>query len=104
MSNKQRHKRKQSPQPRRFPWLWLAAGGLLLIIVGGLSIVRTSSNARVVAPEVTGTPRLAVDQTVIDEGYVKLNTMVRTAFRLRNIGDQPLHILGEPQVVLVEGC
>jgi hypothetical protein len=109
MSKKSRYykKRKKSPPPRRFSWMWLAAvGGALLLIAGGLGIAWTSSGAAspAVTPEVTGAPRLAVDQTVIDEGYVRLNSTVRTAFRLRNVGDQPLRILGEPQVELVEGC
>jgi hypothetical protein len=25
-------------------------------------------------------------------------------FRLKNVGDRPLHIIGEPAVKLVEGC
>jgi hypothetical protein len=57
-----------------------------------------------VAPEVSGSPRLAVDKTVVDEGYVPYNQMVRSTFRLSNVGDQPLQIQGEPQVQLVEGC
>jgi hypothetical protein len=40
----------------------------------------------------------------VDEGYRKFNTSVRTTFRLSNVGDQPLQILGQPQVQLVEGC
>jgi hypothetical protein len=58
------------------------------------------------SPDTTsgGTPDLVVDQTVIDEGYVKLNTPVRTSFILRNEGDGLLQVLGEPQVQLVEGC
>jgi hypothetical protein len=85
--------------------LWLAAAGLLLFLAGGLAIFWTSSSSGPAAPvEVTGAPKLAVDQAVIDEGYQKFDTPVRTAFRLRNIGDQPLQILSEPQVQLVEGC
>jgi hypothetical protein len=99
-----RKKRKQSPS-RQFPWLWLAiAGALLLIIGGGLIMWPSSSPQPAEVPEVTGAPRLLVDQTTIDEGYVKLNTSVRTTFRLSNVGDQPLTILGEPQVELIEGC
>ena len=101
-----RYKKKKSPPaPRRFPWLWLLVGSALVFIAGGLSIVWTSSQASpAVTPEVTGSPRLAVNQATIDEGYLKLGTTIRTTFRLRNVGDQSLHILGEPQVELVEGC
>jgi hypothetical protein len=104
MTKKARRKRKQSSS-RQFPWLWLATGGALLLIVGGLMMVWTpAETSSVVTPEVTGAPRLVIDQPVVDEGYLKFNTPVRTTFRLRNVGDQPLHILGEPQVELVEGC
>jgi hypothetical protein len=112
MSSKRHSKRirktKASPKRRFPPWLWLAVGGAVLLIIGGLSLVWTSSEAGVVTldvtPEVAGAPRLAVDQEVIDEGYIKLNNTIRTTFRLRNVGDEPLHILGEPAVELVEGC
>ena len=99
-----RGKHSASP-PRRLPWLWLAIGGALLLIAGSLSLGWSSFGARpVTTPVVTGTPRLAVDRTSVDEGYVKLDTPIRTTFRLRNIGDQPLQILAEPWVELIEGC
>jgi hypothetical protein len=41
---------------------------------------------------------------MVDEGYLKLGTSIQTTFRLSNVGTQPLQILGEPQVQLVEGC
>ena len=37
------------------------------------------------APEVSGSPRLAVDKTVVDEGYVEFNQMTRSTFRLSNV-------------------
>jgi hypothetical protein len=111
MSKKRHSKRikrtKASPK-RRFPWLWLAVVGAVLLVISGLGLVWMSSDAGEVTldvtPEVSGAPRLAVDRDVIDEGYIKLNNTVRTTFRLRNVGDEPLHILGEPAVELVEGC
>lgn len=111
MSRKRHSKRikrtKASPK-QRFQWLWLAVGGAVLLVIGGLSLIWASSDTGVVTldvtPEVSGAPRLAVDQDVIDEGYIRLNNTIRTTFRLRNAGDQPLYILGEPQVELVEGC
>jgi hypothetical protein len=100
----QQRRKEQAPPTRRIPWLWLAVGTALLII-GGLSTLWASSEAGpAVAPVTSGAPKLVVDQQIIDEGPVKLNTPVRTAFRLRNIGDQPLQIMDEPIVELVEGC
>lgn len=105
MSKKIRSKRKQSPPSRQFPWLWLAAGAALLLVAGGLAVIWVSSSAEPgVTPEIAGEPKLVVDQTIVDEGYLKYNTPVQSAFRLSNAGDQPLKILGEPQVVLAAGC
>jgi hypothetical protein len=108
MSKKRRSKKTKASPKRQFPWLWLAVGGAVLLVIGGLSLVWPSSDSGVVSldvtPEVTGAPRLAVDQEVIDEGYIKLDKTIRTTFRLRNVGDEPLYVMGEPAVELVEGC
>ena len=90
--------------PRQFPWLWPAAvAGLLLLIVGGVVVWITSNPQPAVTPQVAGAPKLVVDQKEVDEGYLQYDVQVRTAFRLSNVGDQPLEILGAP-VKLVEGC
>ncbi len=106
MSKNSRHKKKQSPPPRRIPWLWLAVGSALLLVAAGLIFVWNSGQTADpnFTPEITGSPRLSVEQTEIDEGDIKLNKTIRTAFRLKNVGDQPLQIKGEPVVELVEGC
>ena len=109
MSKKSRRKKQKQSPSRRFPWLWPAIGGALLLIIGGAMLLGRSSTDVVevdpnFSPEVSGAPRLVIDQTTIDEGDLKINTMVRTSFRLQNVGDQPLQILGEPAVELVEGC
>ncbi len=106
--SKKTHRKAKSSSPRRFPLLWAAiAGAALLFIAGGLILTRRNSEnlpSSDFAPEVTGAPRLVVAQDAIDEGYIKLNKTVRTTFHLKNVGDQPLKILDEPQVKLVEGC
>ena len=101
MSRKTYRKRKQPP-PRQFPWLWLTVAAGVLLLVGGGLVMWPSAPAE--SPQVTGAPRLVVDQTIIDEGYVKLNKTIKTTFNLKNVGDQPLQILDEPRVELVEGC
>lgn len=106
MSKKYRHHRpKQAFLSRKIPWLWVVIGSAVLLVIGGLSALWTSSTAQpAVTPVVNGAPKLTVDQTVVDEGYLSYNMPVLTAFRLKNVGDQPLQILGEPRVELVEGC
>ena len=105
--------RQPQAQPRQNRWWWLVVGlALLLVAAGGLLLWRPLRQAQDrpfqaepgFVPEVSGAPRLAVDQTTLDAGDVKFETPVQAAFRLRNVGDKPLQILNEPQVELIEGC
>jgi hypothetical protein len=91
-----------APAPRRVPWFWIAAGAAVVLIVGG--VVMLSAQTAPASPAVAGVPRLAVDRTTVDEGYVKFGTPVHETFRLSNVGNQPLQILGTPRVELVQGC
>ncbi len=88
--------------PQRPWWLWTVVAAAVLLVAGGLSMLLIFGGSDTTSGG--GAPKLVVDQTVIDEGYQKLNTPVRTAFTIRNEGDSPLQVLGEPQVQLVEGC
>ena len=107
MSKKSRRKRKQQRQSptRQIPRVLVAVGGLAVIILVVVAIAQPWSGDQPQAtPQVVGSPRLTVDQTTIDAGYVKYDVPIRTAFRLSNVGDQPLKIVGTPQVRLVQGC
>ena len=103
MSKKSRSRRNKRSS-RQSLWPWLAGIGVLALIVGGVVVWITSSPGPAVTPQVVGAPKLAVDQAVVDEGYVQYNVPVRTTFRLSNVGDQPLKIVGQPMVELVDGC
>ena len=102
MAKKSRKNRKVAQDSAQRPyWLWVVVAAAVLLVVGGLSMLLISGDSNTTSG---GTPKLVVDQTEIDEGYVKLNTSVRTSFTIRNEGDGLLRVLDEPQVQLVEGC
>jgi hypothetical protein len=103
--------KRRSPKPQHTAsplkqrgWLLLATLAAALLVTGGAILLWPRSGQPSVAPQVTGAPRVAVSQEVVDYGDVKLNTSIETVFRVQNVGDQPLKILGEPQVELVQGC
>jgi len=103
LSKKKKQRRiKSKSQPAQRPWwLWAGLVAAVVLAVSGLvmSLIFNSSNL----PD-DGTPKVVADQTVIDEGYQKLGTTIRTAFKIYNEGDGTLRIWGEPVVKLVEGC
>jgi hypothetical protein len=102
VSKKSRHKRGQ-PTRHQMPWLWMLIAGMVLVVAGGVVVAISSRPSAEMVPQGAGEPKLAVDQTLVDEGYVKFNVPVRSTFHLTNVGDQPLRILNAP-VELVEGC
>lgn len=102
MSKKVLHK-NQPASSSRSGLLWIGAG-ILLLLVGSLVLWNRVNRTPAPPPQVTGAPRLAVDQSTLDEGDVSLGKTIRSVFRLQNVGDQPLTVLGEPQVEVVEGC
>jgi hypothetical protein len=55
-------------------------------------------------PEVTGRPSGVVSQDYFDYGDVKGGTWIETSFKIKNVGDQPLNVITEPYVELIEGC
>jgi hypothetical protein len=88
---------------RRPRWLIPAAlVGLAALIIGVGLLVLTRSQP--FTPEVTGRPSGVVSQQHFDYGEVKLGSWIETAFTVKNVGDQPLHILQQPYIEVVEGC
>lgn len=103
MKKKVFRKKEQPTSATHFTWLWTTAVAVFLVVVGIVVWYRVDGRPTP-KPQVTGAPRLVVDQTIVDEGDVKLGKTIRSAFRLQNVGDKPLQILGEPEVEVVEGC
>jgi hypothetical protein len=72
--------------------------------VGLLAWRGNNSQQSSAAPQAVAGGRLSVDRDSLDFGRVPLDKAVRAEFTLKNEGDQPLRILGEPRVELVQGC
>lgn len=105
MSKKAVRKKKVQQKPKTPTWVWAAVAGAVLLVVGGLVVLFGGNGTPSgFTPEVTGAPAIKADRAKIDEGDVKLGVTKRTVYTLKNVGDKPLEILGEPQVELVEGC
>jgi cell division septal protein FtsQ len=100
-----RIKRKNEPTSKS-PWLLvvMAMGAVLIVVVGFLAWNGSNSKKPSATPQVTGGPKLSVDRDSIDFGKLPLDQPVRAEFKLKNVGDQPLAIKGEPRVELVKGC
>ena len=109
------HRKKRRTSLKQTPWLPVVAVGAVILIVAAIAIFSQGDNGKPggkgssafdasFTPEVSGAPRVMVTQDNIDYGDVKLGNTVKTVFEVRNVGDQPLSILGEPIVELVEGC
>ena len=99
-------KSKQAIQPRsRWPkGLLLGAFGLAVLVGVATWFFLQQGSPEPVAAEYRGGPRLRVDSDSIDLGSLPFEKFVRAQFRLRNVGDQPLRISGNPRVDAVEGC
>jgi len=94
------HKRRPKKTSPSFLLVAAIVGGALLLFLAALSAL----GGRKAAIEVTGQPRLKVDQEVVDLGEIKLGRTVEAAFVLTNVGDQPLRVTEPPYAEVVEGC
>jgi hypothetical protein len=103
MVNESMQKTRLVPPRERKPMLLnVAAVALVLVALGVLAAC--SSGAGGGGGSAAGGPNLAVDPEKIDFGQVKVDNVVKADFKLRNTGSQPLQIIGEPAVRVVQGC
>lgn len=103
MSNKSKRRRNATRSNRTLIFL---AGGILMLAAAGLAFAISQPTASQPAVPVTvnGSPRLQVDQELIDFGEVPVGKMVTASFTLSNTGDQPLVFSHPPVPTVVEGC
>lgn len=80
---------------------WLLVGLVTLVLIGAAYLITRPAPY---TPEVTGRPSGVISQDLFDYGDVEGGTWVETVFTLKNVGDQPLNIVTEPYVELIEGC
>jgi hypothetical protein len=81
-------------------------GGILALVAAGLLFTMNRSDAGQSAVPVTvqGSPRLHIDQELIDFGEVSVGKMVKASFVLSNTGDEALTISHPPVPQVLEGC
>lgn len=97
--------RAKAPPPKRntFPLL-LGGIALALVAISAFYLFGRDVDQPSKPVEVAGQPNLAVNRGQIDFGKVPVEQVVTAEFELSNTGDQPLRILGAPQVEVREGC
>ncbi len=88
-------KHKRQKQRQKFPWIFLALGGVFVALAVFL-FARQGGDG--------GTPSIAVDQQLIDYGDVKFNVEKTFAIKVTNTGDGTLRFKEDPYIEIVEGC
>lgn len=88
---------KRQKQRQKFPWLFAALGGALLLLAALLFANRTGGDGG-------GTPSIALDQQKIDYGYVKFGENRQFALKVSNTGDGTLRFKEQPYIEVLEGC
>ncbi len=89
-------KHKRQKQKQKFPWIFLALGGVLVVLAIFLFARQVGDGG--------GTPSIAVDQQKIDYGDVKFGVNKTFAVKVTNTGDGTLRFKEEPYIEIVEGC
>lgn len=111
MAHAKKSRRRSKRRGNNMTWIVAGFAGAVVMIIAALVLVSRQNDTPGQTtfdpdfePEVTGAPRVAVTQDVIDYGEIKLGTTVNTVFNVRNTGDETLVVLGEPRIELMEGC
>ena len=86
--------------PRRSTWQWASLGALGLIAIGAITAWWFWR-----VPDVSGgTPRLVLDRTEVDLGFLPFEAPARVVFTLTNAGDGVLKLADIPRVKILNGC
>jgi len=90
-------KNGRQKQRKKFPWLLVAIGGVLLLFTAFFFANQGGGDGG-------GTPSIAVDQQKIDYGDVKFGVNKTFAIKVTNTGDGTLRFKEEPYIEILEGC
>jgi hypothetical protein len=90
-------KHKRQKQKQKFPWIFLALGGVFVALAVFLFARQSGGDGG-------GTPSIAVDQQKIDYGDVKFGVNKTFAIKVTNTGDGTLRFKEEPYIEVLEGC
>ena len=100
--NRNQAKARAAARKKGIAWpLVLAVFGILLVLGAYFAQRKTAPD---VAIEVQGAAGLRADRQEINLGDIRLGTTVEAAFRLSNVGDQPLRFTELPYIEVREGC
>jgi len=77
---------------------------LAVVVISAIFVFSRGSNQSIIAVNVKGKPNLVVDKTRIDFGDVHFGIPVTAVFQVSNTGDQPLQILQQPRLEVLQGC
>ena len=89
-------KHKRQKQKQKFPWIFLALGGVFVALAVFLFARQGGDGG--------GTPSITVDQQKIDYGDVKFGVNKTFAIKVTNTGDGTLRFKEDPYIEVVEGC
>ncbi len=89
-------KHKRQKQKQKFPWLFLALGGVFIALAVFL-FAREGGDGG-------GTSSIVVDQQQIDYGDVKFNVEKTFAIKVTNTGGGTLRFKEDPYIEVLEGC
>jgi hypothetical protein len=93
------------PASHRKVGLFLAAGGILLVLLALILAFQKPQPPSVSGSPAAGKgPRLAADKSRVDLGDIKLGTTVNVSFTLTNTGSAPLDFSQAPYVEVKQGC
>jgi hypothetical protein len=92
--SKNKKKFKRQKQTQSYPWLFVALGGVLLVIAAFFFVNRDSG----------GTPSILVDQQMLDYGDVKFGVEKSFAIKVTNTGDGTMRFKEAPYIEVLEGC